>query len=93
MEIGLSIVREITETEWDSIQNSIGTLASTPYGTAPFIRSMGIRNYPPQSASDIDRNSYVTEVITQAGKWEDRAKVSEVKFENENEIKVVIEDV
>ena len=93
MEIGLSIVREMTETEWDSIQNSIGTLASTPYGTAPFIRSMGIRNYPPQSASDIDRNSYVTEVITQAGKWEDRAKVSEVKFENENEIKVVIEDV
>lgn len=93
MEIGLSIVREMTETEWDSIQNSIGTLASTPYGTAPFIRSMGIRNYPPQSVSDIDRNSYVTEVITQAGKWEDRAKVSEVKFENENEIKVVIEDV
>ena len=93
MEIGLSVAKIMTDTERDSIQNSIETLASTPYGTAPFIRNMGIKNYPPQSASDIDRNSYVTEVITQAGKWEDRAKVSEVKFENENGIKVVIENV
>lgn len=90
MEIELSSEKKMTDTERNSIKDSISTLASTPYGTAPFIRDMGIREYPPQSTSDIARNSYATEVITQAGKWEDRAKVSEVIFVNENEIKVVI---
>lgn len=43
--------KDITETERYSIENSIGTIASTPYGAAPFIRSMGIK-HPPSSKSE-----------------------------------------
>ncbi len=84
--------KTMTETEQDSIENSISTIASTPYGTAPFIRDMGIRNYPPESDSEVARNQYATEVITQCNKWEDRARVSEVKFVKENEVRMVIEN-
>lgn len=85
--------KTLTETELDGIENSISTMASTPYATAPFIRSMGIKAYPPETNSDIAKNQYATEVITQCGIWEDRAKVSEVKFLDDNEVKVVIEHV
>ena len=50
---------------------------------------MGIKDYPPKDESDIAKNSYAAEVITQVRIWEDRAKVSEVSFE-ENNVKVVI---
>ncbi len=76
-------------TERDSILNNIETIASTPYATAPYIRSMGIKNYPPESGSEVIRNQYAAEVITQCGLWENRAEVSEVHFE-ENSVKVVI---
>ncbi|MBE5917821.1 MAG: hypothetical protein E7273_13385 [Pseudobutyrivibrio ruminis] len=85
--------KTMTETETDAIENSISTISSTPYGTAPYLRSMGIKNYPPEFNSDIAKNKYATEVITQTGIWEDRAKVTEVKFTDENEVKVVIGDV
>ena len=41
----------MTATEQDSIKNSIEMIASTPYASAPFIRSMGIKNYPPENNS------------------------------------------
>lgn len=85
--------RSMTETELDGIENSISTIASTPFATAPFIRSMGIKGYPPETNSDIAKNQYATEVITQCGIWEDRAKVSEVQFSDDNDVKVVIEHV
>ena len=83
----------LTDTEQESIENSISTIASTPYGTAPFIRSMGIKNYPANSNSEIDRNKYATEVISQCRQWEDRARVSEVKFTGDNEVRMVIVNV
>lgn len=85
-------VRSMTATEQDSIKNTIGTIASTPYGTAPFIRGMGIRDYPPESDSEIAKNKYATEVITQCGTWEDRAKVSEVSFLGNGRVRMVIEN-
>jgi phage baseplate assembly protein W len=89
MEISYDEARNLTDTEKDSIENNISTIAETPYGTAPFIRSMGVKNYPPATASDIDKNKYATEVITQCGIWEDRAKVSSVTFDNDN-VRMVI---
>jgi phage baseplate assembly protein W len=83
-------IKTLTETERDAIEDSIGTIASTPYGTAPYIRDMGIRGYPPENASQISRNEYATEVITQCEKWEDRAEVSEVQWNDENEVRMVI---
>lgn len=80
----------MTTTERDSVMNSISTIASTPYATAPYMRSMGIRNYPPESNSEIVRNQYAAEIITQCSKWDDRVKVSEVCFEKNNGVKVVI---
>lgn len=82
--------KTLTATDRESIKNSIGTLASTPYGSAPFIRSMGIKNYPPEDNSELSHNQYATEVITQAGIWENRAKVSEVQFDENNEARVVL---
>lgn len=90
MEVEILSGKKMTKTESESIRNNIKTLASTPYGTAPFIRDMGIKDYPPQDASEIKQNSYAAEVITQARIWEDRAKVSEVSFDEGNRVKVVI---
>lgn len=80
----------MTATERDSVINSIGTIAGTPYASAPFMRSMGIKNYPPESNSEIAKNQYATEVITQCGRWENRAEVAEVRFEENNSVMVVI---
>ncbi len=77
-------------TEQDSVINSISTIASTPYATAPYIRSLGIRNYPPESNSEISRNKYAAEVITQCSMWEDRVEVSEVRFGKNNNVRMVI---
>ena len=88
MEVEILSGKKMTKTESESIRNNIKTLASTPYGTAPFIRDMGIKDYPPQDASEIKQNSYAAEVITQTRIWEDRAKVSEVSFDEGNRVKV-----
>lgn len=82
--------KSMTVTERDSIENSIGTIASTPYASAPFLRSMGIKNYPPENNSDIARNLYATEVITQAGIWENRVNLSAVYFDENNEVRMVL---
>ncbi|MGN0338665.1 MAG: hypothetical protein ACI4EE_14320 [Lachnospiraceae bacterium] len=84
--------KTMTATEQDSIESSISTIASTPYGTAPFMRDMGIKEYPPESNSEIARNQYASEVITQCSLWEDRASVAEVKFESDNEVRMVIDN-
>lgn len=84
--------KSMTATELDSIENSIGTIASTPYASAPFIRSMGIKNYPPENNSELSRNQYAAEVITQAGIWENRVKLSEVQFDENNEVRMVLSD-
>lgn len=82
--------RTMTATDQESIENSIGTIASTPYGAAPFIRSMGIKNYPPEVNSELPKNLYAAEVITQTGIWEDRARVEEVQVDRNNEVRVVL---
>ncbi len=91
MTLDFTSARELTATERDAIENSISTIASTPYATAPFIRSMGIKGYPPESNSEIAKNRYATEVITQTGLWEDRACVSEVRQEGD-EVRMVIKN-
>ncbi|MCM1058307.1 MAG: hypothetical protein NC517_11980 [Firmicutes bacterium] len=90
MVVDFTSARELTATERDAIENCISTIAGTPYATVPFARSMGIKAYPPDCGSDIARNRYATEVITQTAMWEDRAQVSEVKYTDNNEARVVI---
>ncbi|MCM1543289.1 MAG: hypothetical protein NC121_18810 [Blautia sp.] len=82
--------KKLTATERDAIENSISTIMSTPYGTAPFIRGMGIRDYPPKTNSGLARNRYATEAIAQTAMWENRAQVSEVGYTEDNEARVVI---
>lgn len=81
-----------SKTEYESIENSIGTIASTAYATAPFLRSMGIKHYVMMSDSEIDHNRYATEVISECSRWEDRAQVKAVRIDN-NVVKVVLENV
>ena len=82
--------KRITETEKGSIENNLGTIATTPYGSAPFLRSMGIKHYPPETNSEFEQNLYATELITQAGIWEDRVEVTEVQFNSRNEVRMVL---
>ena len=81
---------EQTETERDSICNSISTITSTPYASAPFIRPMGILHYPPESDSELDRNKYAAEAIKQCTMWEDRTRLKEVHFDENGKIRMVI---
>ena len=83
--------KELTVTEQNSIENSISTISTTPYATAPFMRSMGIKDYPPETNSIIAKNQYAMEVISQTAMWEDRAKVTAVNFGDDNEVRMVIE--
>ncbi len=87
-----NVTGSMSATEQESIENSISTIACTPYGAAPYIRSMGIKNYPPDSDSEIEKNKYATEVITQCSIWENRAKVSEVGFTGDGKVRMVIEN-
>lgn len=82
--------RDITETERESIENNISTIASTPYGSAPFIRNMGIK-HPPESKSDLEWNRYAMEVITQCTIWEDRAQVQQIALDQNNTARMVVE--
>ncbi|MCI9142080.1 MAG: hypothetical protein HFH87_05575 [Lachnospiraceae bacterium] len=93
MTVDFTNTKNLTEAERKSIENSISTIAGTPYGSAPFIRNMGIKEYPPDSNSEIAKNRYATEVITQTAVWEDRAQVSEVKYTEGNEARMVIKNV
>lgn len=92
MKLDFADAKKLTATERDAIENSISTIISTPYGTAPFNRNMGIKEYPPSANSEMARNRYAAEVITQTAMWEDRARISEVRYMGEDETRVVIED-
>lgn len=82
----------MTSTERDSVTNSISTIASTPYASAPYIRGMGIKGYPPESNSEIARNQYAAEVMSQCAIWENRARVTGVYFGKNNDVRMVIEN-
>ena len=41
MTVDFTNTKNLTEAERKSIENSISTIAGTPYGSAPFIRNMG----------------------------------------------------
>ena len=80
---------EVTETEKESVLKNIGTLAETPYGTAPFLRDAGV--HLPENLTEYSRNRYATEIINNAETYEDRAEVYEVKVDENGNTKVVIE--
>lgn len=89
MKIEFADSKEMTVTERDAIEDSISTLISTPYGTAPYARTLGIKEHPPESTSEIAKNRYAAEIIAQTSLWEDRAQVSEVRY-TQDHAKVVI---
>ena len=78
----------VSETEKESILNNLGTLASMPYGAAPFLRDAGV--HMPENLSSYSRNQYATEVINQAEMYEDRAEVTEVTIDEKGNAKVVV---
>lgn len=91
MDIKYSGISGITETERSSIENCVGMIASTPHGSAPFARDMGIKKYPPEEGSDLEKSRYAMEVITQCEAWESRVKVKQVVFEANNRTRMVLE--
>lgn len=85
----INFTEDMTETEEKAIYSSISTIASTPYGTVPYLRDMGIKNINPDN-SDLARNAFSTEVISQASEWEDRVTIESIEF-NGNEMEVTLQ--
>lgn len=85
----MSDTSELTETEKEGIRSSVGMICSTPYGTAPFMREMGLTTYLPEDNSPIAKNRHASEVIEQVQQWEDRVSVREVRY-SENDMEVVL---
>ena len=82
---------EYSNTDRKMIEDNLGTIASTPYGSAPYARDVGVHRIalPTQYA----KNEYASELIAQAEEWEDRAEVTQVDVDNNGKVKVVIADV
>lgn len=79
----------LTETEIQAVSSSLTMIAGTPYGATPYLRDMGIREYLPDDASDLQKNAHIADVIEQIGLWEDRVEVDQITFDG-NEMKVVV---
>ena len=73
---------EYSNTDRKMIEDNLGTIASTPYGSAPYARDIGVH-----------RIALPTQLIAQAEEWEDRAEVTQVDVDNNGKVKVVIADV
>ena len=77
------------------IIDCVGTIISTPYGTMPYMRDMGISSDIIGSSTPAAQEQLFNEVVEQVDDWEDRATVSEVTFETDGKHtipKVVIAD-
>lgn len=81
----------IPQAEQKSIASSIQMIASTPYGTVPYARSMGMKKMLPRNNSDMEKNEYAMNLTEAIEEWEDRVSVKEVGFTNDGETKVVID--
>ena len=86
-----NISTEMSETERRSIFSSLSIIAATPYATVPYIRNLGIEEFP-EDNSEFAQNEYATEVMGQVEIWEDRVTISEISFDNDNEVRMVISD-
>jgi len=84
--------QKMTDSDMNSIENNIGTLASTPWASAPFLRGMGIKEYPPKDLSEMARTKYAAEVMREVGKYEDRVKVSKVSLDENGKGTMVIKN-
>lgn len=81
----------VPQAEQKSIASSIQMIASTPYGTVPYAREMGMKKLLPRNNSDMEKNEYATDLAEAIEKWEDRVTVKEVSFTEDGEAKVVID--
>lgn len=80
----------VSQDEQKSIASSIQMIASTPYGTVPYARELGMKTLLPRNNSAMAKNEYATDLAEAVEEWEDRVIVKEVGFTNDGEVKVVI---
>lgn len=81
----------VPQAEQNSIASSIRMIASTPYGTVPYARGMGMKKLLPRNNSDMAKNEYAADLAEAVEQWEDRVSVKEVDFTVDGEPKVVID--
>lgn len=77
------------------IVTCVDAILSTPYGSMPYTRSMGITSNVLGVSSPEAEGEYFNQAVDQVEAWEDRASISEITMVNqEGKIipKVVIED-
>ena len=80
-----------TESEKNGIASELNIISTTKRVTMPYMRDMGIENNLPEDNSPLSQNQYASDVIEQVHEWDERIAVSEILFENENEVRMVIE--
>ena len=81
-----------TGTEQASIERCIKNISQTVQGTTPFMRDMGLDSMLPKNSSAAHKNAYITDMLSEIAEWEDRVKVDEATFINDNIIEVVVSD-
>ncbi|MCM1235645.1 MAG: hypothetical protein NC489_36575 [Ruminococcus flavefaciens] len=82
--------KRMTETEKKSIFSSVSTIAATPYGTAPYMRDMGIKKYLLSERTETIKNARASEIMEQIEMWDDRVSVKRVSFQGD-EMMVMLE--
>lgn len=80
----------VPQSEQKSIASCIRMIASTPYGTVPYARGMGMKKLFPGNNSDMEKNEYASDLAEAVEGWEDRVTVKEVSLTEDGEAKVVI---
>ncbi|RKI24651.1 hypothetical protein D7V82_14740 [bacterium 1xD8-6] len=81
--------------EAEDIVECVDTILSTPYGDMPYMRSMGITSDVLGVNSPESEAEFFNQSVDQVETWEDRANITEIEMESQNELmvpKVVIED-
>lgn len=78
----------------EDIAACVGNILATPYGTMPYMRSMGIETDVLSLKNSELEGEYYAQAVDQVEEWEERASIGEIIFCRGEGIipKVVLED-
>lgn len=93
MEVDLEeqLIDSMTVTDQRSIKRCVQQISSVQQGSVPFARDMGVEEFLPINNSPYVKNEFAAAVEMQIEEWETRATPSEVSFDDDGNLKVVME--
>lgn len=88
--LDIQISDELSVTEQRSINRCVKQISTTVQGTAPFMRDMGLEKALPETNNPMEKNEFLSDMMTQIDEWEERVSTESAEFIGDDEIKVVI---